>query len=653
MDYLRSIFDSGFMPHGHCFFWTTDILWLHVIGDVVTATAYYLIPFALAYFVRKRRHLPYPSLFILFGIFILACGTTHIMGVVTLWHPVYRLEGVIKIITALASIGTAIVLYPVIPKALRLRSPEELEAVNVQLAEKNWELAAGRESFRNIVERDPDGIAILGADGTIVFANPSSRAFLPGAPAEAVGGRLPEAAEGGPVGEFAYGADAEGPLIAESWIRETQWKGEPARLVHLRDITARKRTEAALRLSQEQLQQSQKMEAIGRLAGGIAHDFNNLLTAINGFTSLSLVKLPEANPVREHLIEVAKAGERASQLTRQLLAFSRKQILSPQNVDLNHVVAEMGSMIRRIIGEGFSVATSLDPDLPAIRMDPGQLEQIIINLAVNARDAMPEGGELLIETARFAFTEGMIGARDSFRPGNYAMLAVSDKGQGMTAEVMARLFEPFFTTKAPGKGTGLGLSMVYGIVKQSEGHIMVTSEPGRGSTFKLYFPLAPEAAAAAGANPGEAAEASLAQRPGHETILLVEDEASVRKLVSEVLRSAGYHVLTADDGETALELAKRNAEPIHLLLTDVIMRKMGGSALAGQLALSRPGLRIIYMSGFTEDAVIRNGILNDSVAFVQKPFSAPHLLSFIRKLLDAPTPSHAPHPTARGGDTQA
>jgi signal transduction histidine kinase/ActR/RegA family two-component response regulator len=648
MNYLRSILDASFMPHGHCFFWTTDIFWLHLLGDIVTATAYYVIPVALLYFVRKRKHLPYPSVFIMFGIFILACGTTHIMGAVTLWHPVYRLEGIVKAATALASIGTAIVLYPIIPKALRLRSPEELESINAQLAVKNWELAASRESFRNIVERDPAGILVLAAEGTIVFANPSSRRYLPGNPADPVGSRMPEASGGDAAAEFAYGADAEGPLVAESWVSETQWEGQPARLVHLRDITARKRTEAALSLSQEQLQQAQKMEAIGRLAGGIAHDFNNLLTAINGFTSLSLVKLPEHNPVRENLLEVAKAGERASQLTRQLLAFSRKQLLSPQSVDLNKVAADMVSMVRRIIGEGFVVTTRLDPDLPPIRMDPGQLEQIIINLAVNARDAMPEGGELLIETAKFTYTAGMIGARDSFRPGDYALLAVSDKGQGMTSEVMERLFEPFFTTKAPGKGTGLGLSMVYGIVKQSDGHILVSSEPGRGSTFKLYLPLARETDAQAEA----IAETSVAAAPGHETVLLVEDETAVRKLVSEVLRSAGYHVLSADDGGTALNLAQGYGEPIHLLLTDVIMPKVGGSAVASQLARTRPGLRILYMSGFTEDAVVRNGILNDSVAFLQKPFSPSQLLSLVRKLLDAPALGQTAQPSV-GDDAPA
>ena len=642
MEYLHSILDANFMPHGHCFFWTPDILLLHLIGDIVTATAYFLIPFALVYFVCKRKHLPYPGLFILFGIFILACGTTHILGAVTLWHPVYRLEGLIKAFTAIASIGTAIVLYPVIPKALRLRSPEELEDMNNQLADKNRELDKSRESFRNIVQRDLAGIAVLSAEGTIIFANPAFRGYLPGTPADPVGSRYPEAPGGGFAAEFKYGADGEGPLIADSWISDTQWEGRPARLVHLRDITARKRAEAALRLSQEQLQHAQKMEAIGRLAGGIAHDFNNLLTAINGFTTLSLVNLPGQDPVRENLMEVAKAGERASKLTRQLLAFSRKQLLSPQSVDLNKVATEMTSMIRRIIGEEIKVATRLDSGLPPIWMDPGQLEQIILNLAVNARDAMPGGGELLIETARFDCTEGMIGTQDALKPGNYAMLAVSDKGQGMAPDVMARLFEPFFTTKPPGKGTGLGLSMIYGIVKQSDGHILVSSEPGRGSTFKLYLPLASQAEAC----DDTPAESLAVEGPGHETVLLVEDEAAVLRLVSEVLRSAGYQVLSADDGESALELARDYAGPIHLLLTDVIMPKMGGSEVARRLAQIRPGTRILYMSGFTEDAIIRNGILNDTVAFLPKPFSPAQLLSRVRKLLNTPSMSQPAHPAA-------
>ena len=630
MDYLKSIFDTHFMPHGHCFLWTPDILWLHLSGDIVTATAYYLIPFALIYFVRKRKRLPYPSIFIMFGIFILACGTTHILGVITLWYPYYRLEGWIKVATALASIGTTVVLYPAIPKMLKLRSPEELEGLVAQLAVKNSELETERESFRNIVERDKEGILVLSGDEVIVFANQASSEYLGGNPSSPVGTKLRYPAQAGSICELEVG-EGEVRKAAEMWVSETQWEGRPARLVHLRDITTRKRAEEALQQSQEKLQQSQKMEAIGQLAGGIAHDFNNLLTVINGFTSVSLAKLPEASPIRNELVEVAKAGERASQLTGQLLAFSRKQILAPRSVDLNRVVADIGKMIRRIIGEDVSFETRLAEGLPNIRMDPGQLEQVILNLAVNARDAMPDGGELLLETAQVAFSHGMIGGREGIQPGDYAMLAVSDKGEGMSPEVKARLFEPFFTTKPQGKGTGLGLSMVYGIVKQSEGHILVFSEPGKGSTFKLYFPLAP----AGEAVPAKAADSSSASRPRCETILVVEDEGSVRKLVSEVLASSRYTVLSADSGEAALALAAAHGEPVHLLLTDVIMRDIGGSEVARRLSTLLPGVKVLYMSGFTDDAIIRNGILNASSSFIQKPFTPSQLLAKVGKVLSA------------------
>jgi CheY-like chemotaxis protein len=385
------------------------------------------------------------------------------------------------------------------------------------------------------------------------------------------------------------------------------------------------------------------MEAIGRLAGGIAHDFNNLLTAINGFNSLALARLPESEPIREHLVEVAKAGDRASELTRQLLAFSRKQILAPQNVDLNKVVAEIGNMIRRIIGEDIVLTTRAEEGLPDIRMDRGQLEQIVMNLAVNARDAMPQGGDLQLQTAKVEFAGRMIGGDEEMSPGEYVMLAVSDTGVGMTEETKSRLFEPFFTTKEPGKGTGLGLSMVYGIVKQSEGHIMVFSEPGKGTAFKLYFPLASasHAVPVSASSPASGVPAGKegAARNGTETILVVEDEYPVRKLVVDVLKSAGYAVLDADSGEAALETAARHQGPLHLLLTDVIMRKMGGTRLADRLQKEKPSLKVLFMSGYTGDAILQHGMPNPSTDFIQKPFSPSRLLVKVREILDATAPT--------------
>jgi two-component system, cell cycle sensor histidine kinase and response regulator CckA len=365
--------------------------------------------------------------------------------------------------------------------------------------------------------------------------------------------------------------------------------------------------------------------------------------AINGFNSLALARLPESEPIREHLVEVAKAGDRASELTRQLLAFSRKQILAPQNVDLNKVVAEIGNMIRRIIGEDIVLTTRAEEGLPDIRMDRGQLEQIVMNLAVNARDAMPQGGDLQLQTAKVEFAGRMIGGDEEMSPGEYVMLAVSDTGVGMTEETKSRLFEPFFTTKEPGKGTGLGLSMVYGIVKQSEGHIMVFSEPGKGTAFKLYFPLASasHAVPVSASSPASGVPAGKegAARNGTETILVVEDEYPVRKLVVDVLKSAGYAVLDADSGEAALETAARHQGPLHLLLTDVIMRKMGGTRLADRLQKEKPSLKVLFMSGYTGDAILQHGMPNPSTDFIQKPFSPSRLLVKVREILDATAPS--------------
>jgi CheY-like chemotaxis protein len=314
-------------------------------------------------------------------------------------------------------------------------------------------------------------------------------------------------------------------------------------------------------------------------------------------------------------------------------------VLAPQNVDLNRVVEEIASMIRRIIGEDVNLVTRLAPGLPSIRIDPGQLEQIILYLAVNARDAMPAGGELAVETRADAFPTGMIGGAEPLPPGKYVMLSVSDKGVGMTPEVRERLFEPFFTTKEPGKGTGLGLSTVYGIVKQSEGQILVFSEPGKGSTFKLFFPASPDRE---GGDQESAAE-SLPQaaweptRTGSETILLVEDEAPVRKLVAELLEGSGYAVLQADDGVAALEIAKAFQGPIHLLLTDVVMRNMGGQLLSRKLLEARPDTRILYMSGYTDESFLRMKVRNGSLSFMQKPFSPSHLLTKVRQTLDTPS----------------
>ena len=399
-----------------------------------------------------------------------------------------------------------------------------------------------------------------------------------------------------------------------------------------RDITERKRAEAELRASQIQLQQSQKLEAIGQLAGGVAHDFNNMLTAIIGYTDLSLRRVGMENSIRRNLEETKKAAERAASLVRQLLAFSRKQILEPKVLDLNDVVKDMQKMLTRLIGEDVRLATRLEPDLGSVKADPCQVEQIIVNLVVNARDAMPRGGRVTIETANTTLDERAVLKHVSVKPGAYVMLSVSDTGSGMDQETQQRIFEPFFTTKEIGKGTGLGLSTVYGIVKQSGGNIWVYSEPGMGTVFKVYLPRIDDASAVT----VEKQETMVLR--GSETILLVEDEEVVRGLTKKILMQAGYNVLDAKGGEEAIRVCRAYPGPIDLLLTDVVMPEISGKEVAERLVELRTGIRVLFMSGYTDEAIFQHGVLDASVEFLQKPFTWIGLTRKVRDVLNRNPP---------------
>ena len=390
------------------------------------------------------------------------------------------------------------------------------------------------------------------------------------------------------------------------------------------DVRERRRLE-------EQLRQAQKMEAVGRLAGGIAHDFNNLLTVVTGYNDLLLANVKAADGVRGYLEEIKRAAERATDLTRQLLAFSRKQVLAPQILDLNAVVAGMDKMLRHVIGEDIDLATVLEPKLGRVKADPGQVEQVLMNLAVNARDAMPQGGKLTLTTANVELDRTYVLRHALTAPGPYVMLAVSDTGCGMDSETLNHLFEPFFTTKEPGRGTGLGLAMVYGIVQQSGGNIWVYSEPGNGSTFKIYLPRVKESAARE-----EPREASAVPAQGSEVVLVVEDDAAVRPLVSGLLGAHGYKVLIAPGPEEALRICADHKETIDLLLTDLVMPKMSGRQLAERLVSLRPKLKVLYMSGYTDDAIVHHGVLEKGTAFLQKPFTPGALARKVREVLDAP-----------------
>jgi len=389
------------------------------------------------------------------------------------------------------------------------------------------------------------------------------------------------------------------------------------------------RTDKKLRVSEDQLRMSQKLEAVGQLAGGVAHDFNNLLTVITGYSDLILTQLSESDTNRSKVVEIKRAAQRASSLTRQLLAFSRKQMLQPRLFNLNELVADMSKMLQRLIGENIEMKTSLGPEAP-LNADPGQMEQVLMNLVVNARDAMPKGGRITIETSRVEIDDDYARAYLNVEPGSYVMLAVSDTGIGMDAATRKHVFEPFFTTKEQGKGTGLGLSTVYGIVTQSGGTIWLYSEVGHGTTFKVYLP----AAVSKQEESSVATDAPDIPR-GTETILVVEDELQIRRLVCESLTLCGYTVLSSANGTEALQLVERKQQQIDLILTDVVMPRMSGRELIEHISQIQPGVRVLFMSGYTNDAIVHHGVLDGSTWFIQKPFAFDALAMKVREVLDS------------------
>lgn len=504
-------------------------------------------------------------------------------------------------------------------------------------------------NFRSLVTHAPYGVCRCNSDGILLDVNPALVAML----------------------AYASGADLVGRNLANLYSDSQQWfrladhlrllekfQGMPAdwlrddrSIVSVRlsgrafrderntiffelfaeDVTERRALE-------QQLRQAQKMEAVGRLAGGIAHDFNNLLMVISGYSEFLLERIGPDPDLRSHAQEIANAAGRATSLTRQLLAFSRKQMLAPKIVDLNSVVAENVKMLTRLIGEDIDLVMVPGPDIGAVKADPGQIEQVIMNLAVNARDAMPHGGKLTIETANVTLDANYARFHAPVKPGDYVMLAISDTGVGMDADTQAHIFEPFYTTKGL-KGTGLGLSTVYGIVKQSEGYIWLYSETGKGTSFKIYLPRFSATGEMLATQPALAQNEYQDQpSPGHETILLVEDEENLRRLARQFLENQGYNVIDAPDGAAAIHISQAHQGPIHLLLTDVIMPGMNGRELANRISPTRPEMRVLYMSGYTENHIGHNGTLDQGITLLQKPFTLPALKAKVREMLDTPLP---------------
>jgi signal transduction histidine kinase/CheY-like chemotaxis protein len=546
-EFIHTFFSKEYMPHGMCYLWDPVVLWLSVISDSLIAAAYYAIPFLMFSFMRKRRDVDFKGIFVPFAVFILACGTTHVMGAVTVWNPLYHLEGVIKAITALASVATFAMLIPLMPALIALPSPSQMARANLSLSREVAERRTAEEKVRRINEELEERVATRTAE--------------------------------------------RGAL-------------------------------------EDQLLHSQKMEAVGRLAGGVAHDFNNLLTVILGYNEMLRDRVRQDGAATEYSGEVLRAAERASALTNQLLAFSRRQLAIPRVVDLNEVVLGIDKMLRRIIGEDIQLEVRLSRGIPAVKVDPSHIDQVIMNLAVNSRDAMPDGGTLTIETALVDLTTEYAGRHIGVDAGRYVMLAVSDTGSGMDRATKARLFEPFFTTKEKGKGTGLGLSIVYGIVKQNGGEILVYSEPGQGTAFKIYLPAVMEPADAL-VRPADGGSAPRAT----ETILLVEDDPQVRTLTRTMLARLGYRVLEAESADEALSITSKYEGPLDLVLTDLVMPRMSGTDLVRQMQTARPAIRVLYMSGYTDYGVINQAILTADTPFIQKPFTSATLSRKVREVL--------------------
>jgi len=532
--FFERILDSSmFSPHGICLLWEPELIWLHVTSDAVIAAAYFSIPVALSIFVSKRRDVDFGWIFWAFAIFIMACGVTHVLSIVTLWVPVYGIEGIIKALTAAASIVTAVMLWPLLPKVLALPSPSQLRRAEAALAQEG---------------------------------------------------------------------------------------------LHRRE-------------AEDMLRQSQKMEAMGQLTGGVAHDFNNLLTVISGNLEIAESSLQSwGDATRELLTRVianaADGAHRAAILTQRLLAFARRQPLDPRLTDVNQLLAGMSDFFRRTVGENIDLEVVGGAGLWQVEVDPAEMEASILNLVVNAKDAMAGKGKLTIETSN-AFIDESYSQQNADMPvGQYVQLAVTDNGSGMSRDVQEKAFDPFFTSKQPGQGTGLGLSQVYGFVKQSGGHVKIYSEVGEGTTIKIYLPRSDAA-------PGADRESNLPAvvgSPGSETILVVEDEADVRSYLVETLQVLNYRVREAPDGVTALAQFDSDPFRIDLLLTDIVMPGINGRQLADELHYRQPDLRVLFMTGYSRNAIVHQGRLDSGVSLLQKPLTQVVLATKIRDILDRPQP---------------
>jgi PAS domain S-box-containing protein len=662
--FFERILDSSmFSPHGICLLWEPELIWLHVVSDAVIAMAYFSIPFALAIFVSKRRDLKFGWVYWSFGIFILACGLTHILSIYTLWVPIYGIEGLVKAATAVASIFTAGMLWPLLPKLLAIPSPFELRQAQEALKEEE---SKGRDSeqllqqFRQtqqalresmarltaVVETAVDGFILIDARGRILLFNPACerlfgyradevfhenfKMLMPQTYSAHHDNYIQNFIRTGDrkiigIGREVVGLRKDGSTFPmDLSVGEAQQDGESIFVGIIHDLTGRKQTE-------EQLRQAQKMEMVGQLSGGIAHDFNNLLTVIVGNAEHLSDQLKPRQDLQRIADDICQAGERGAELTQRLLAFSRRQLLKPHPTDCHELLDSMRKLLRRTLRENIEIRITPNAETVLAFADRAQLESSVLNLALNAQDAMPNGGHLTLSTGVASLDDPYQSLHPEIEAGEYAMIAVTDDGVGMGAEVAARAFEPFYTTKEVGKGSGLGLSMVYGFAKQSNGHVSIYSELGLGTTVRIYLPHV----GTSGQKPSDQIPADEPSIPrGHETILVAEDDPFVRSSVILRIESLGYSVIAAINGNDALLKLRANPE-IDMLFTDIVMPGMSGWELADLARQVRPALPVVYSSGYALEVLAQQGRAPAESIILVKPYRKAELAERLREALSS------------------
>jgi PAS domain S-box-containing protein len=660
--FFERLFDSSMLsPRGSCLLWEPQLIWLHVASDALIAMAYFSIPFALAIFVTRRHNLKLGRVYWAFAIFIAACGLTHVLSIVTLWNPIYGIEGLVKAATAVASVFTAALLWPLLPQLLKIPSPFEFQKVQAalemeegksrdseqllkQYVESQRALRESMARLTAVVETAVDGFIIIDEQGRILLFNPACERLFGYSADEVMQENVKMLMPGEysrhhdnyienfkrsrepkiiGIGREVTGLRKDGSTFPmELSVGEARQDGESIFVGIIHDVTARKLTE-------QQLQQAQKMEMVGQLSGGIAHDFNNLLTVIIGNAEHLSEQLGSRKDLQRIAEDICESGERGAELTQRLLAFSRRQLLQPRAIDCHELLDSMHKLLRRTLRENIEIRTAFSPGVIMAFADRAQLESAVLNLALNAQDAMPSGGHLTVSTDLAALDASYRSLHPEVAPGLYAMIAVTDDGEGMSAEVAGRAFEPFFTTKEVGKGSGLGLSMVYGFARQSNGHVTIYSEPGLGTTIRIYLPHA------ASEWTGQTIEDESSVPRGKETVLIAEDDPFVRSSVILRVQALGYRVVAAVNGKDAL--AQLNANPqIDLLFTDIVMPGgMSGWELAEQARQIRPGLPVVFSSGYALETLIEQGRAPAHSIILTKPYRKAELATRLREALAA------------------